>query len=392
MTRRLLAAALLMLMLCAPPSRAAPAVLIDATLDARPAELVSIVGGTVSVFDAERAFQTLPAGAVLRVRLTEDGNAGTAVTPEAVLTLFDGQRLPGRPVPALPDAEGDAAEVLRWRTPLSGVLAVPLDRVRSVRLTPEAGPDAQARGDDAPLADTVTLRTGDTLTGFVEAFGAEGLQIDADDLGAVTLPLDRVRTVRLANPPAPREAVDRVTLRDGTRVDAVTLTVENEVLRLTPALAPSGDPMVIPLGAVAQLDLSAGGTMLIDVLDGGVRELAPGEAFGLRWPALREGSAMLMKAPGAVLLRVPAGARAVVLEVDVEPVRAGGDDAAVRLVAVVGDASVATAGPGLQRLRLALEPVNAEAELRLAVEAVEDADTVAVQRARVTVRSVTAVR
>lgn len=124
-------------------------------------------------------------------------------TPLAVIDLVDGQRLLARLDPA--GGTGDP-EALPIRTAALGALALPLERIAAVTLLPpEAEPlSLPEPPSEAPADDVLVLTNGDRLSGFVAAFGPDGVTIEADG-GEVEVPIERVGAVRLANPrePAP---------------------------------------------------------------------------------------------------------------------------------------------------------------------------------------------
>ncbi len=134
-----------------------------------------------------------------------------ASDPRPLLTavLTDGQRVIGR----VPQAEG-AEPAPAKDAPLSletalGVVRLPLDVVGTIGVG-RAPPSAP----EPPRSDVVTLANGDLVTGFVESVG-QTVTVQPEGTAAVTLPLERVAGIELANP---REAPagTRVWLADGS--------------------------------------------------------------------------------------------------------------------------------------------------------------------------------
>ncbi|MGI9015116.1 MAG: hypothetical protein ACR2GY_12840, partial [Phycisphaerales bacterium] len=108
-----------------------------------------------------------------------------------MLALVDGQRIPGR-LSSSEDSSGAHDDVIRWDHPWFSQLGIELDRVEWIALDAAAG--APVAGD----ADTVTLRNGDRLEGFVASLSHTTLAIEND--GRVqNIPIARVATIALVN-------------------------------------------------------------------------------------------------------------------------------------------------------------------------------------------------
>jgi hypothetical protein len=148
---------------------------------------------------------------------------------------------------------------------------------------------------EPPVEDVVTLRNGDTLTGFIAAVTPTGLRLERDG-GVVPLRWDALSAVRPANPSAtPDPAADVVTLRDGSRVHARAVTLTEPTLRLVPTLV--ADTLGLPLESqeqdAARREVPAAELTTFAPAASGLRlvpltELSPrvegGEAFGLSFP------------------------------------------------------------------------------------------------------------
>lgn len=134
---------------------------------------------------------------------------------QGVLELVDGSVIMGRCV------GGVGEESIVWNNDQLGKLTFKLDQVSSMTVS---GARAERR---SVKADTVRLSNGDALEGLVLSVSEQG----SEQGGAITIernkerstiPLDRVREVRLANPArAPKGA--RVWLDDGTELACATV-------------------------------------------------------------------------------------------------------------------------------------------------------------------------
>ncbi|MBX3359142.1 MAG: hypothetical protein KF745_12035 [Phycisphaeraceae bacterium] len=158
-----------------------------------------------------------------------------AVAPDlalgAVLDLVDGQRLTGLPAALAGGRLGDAApaggDAIAWDHPRSGRLHISLDDVKSLRIewTDEREPAAgdESRGSDAETTDEVVLRNGDRLRGLIETIGRSVVVASGPgNTDRTSVTIDRVRSLRLANPARPPKGTV-VWLRDGSVLQVASL-------------------------------------------------------------------------------------------------------------------------------------------------------------------------
>lgn len=239
---------------------------------------------------------------------TQPADASEAA-PRWRITLTDGQVWLGTPAahPA-----GVDAEALRFVHPAAGTLRVPLERIARIERPANDASDPSrsmpsrrwAQADAAPLDDAVTLRNGDTLTGFVAGIDADAVTLETDT-ASVPLDWDTLAAVTLANPPespfatAPSTpAADTLTLRDGSRLRVRGVRLVDGELSAAPTLladtlglppqSPSDDEARVawPLDQVRAIDFAVSGRAVVRLTD-----LAPQtddtpntQVFGLAFP------------------------------------------------------------------------------------------------------------
>jgi hypothetical protein len=217
----------------------APVTLVDPSLAARPARLISIDERQIEIIDELSRQRKLPRASVLAIIAGEVSASGDIVSTEpepprvwsstplptpGVLRLADGQRFAGDLAPGAPGA----AESLAWDYPAMGRFEVKLDGVHSLR---RRGADDAALLAAAPAgADVLQLGNGDRAQGFLVSLGST-IRLEPDGGEVIELPADRVVAARLANPPAPARGM-RVWLADGTaaRAQRFTLDADGRVL------------------------------------------------------------------------------------------------------------------------------------------------------------------
>ena len=138
----------------------------------------------------------------------------------AWIELTDGQRFIGRLAPG-----GENADGIGWHSPVFGPLHFPLDLVRAIVLDQNA-----ARPTDFGADDTLVLRNGDVLTGFIAHIGP----FAEIDIGGrpVSVPIDRVAVAIFSNEPRHRAGLF-VWLADGTIARVVSLRTDGSLVELT---------------------------------------------------------------------------------------------------------------------------------------------------------------
>ncbi len=256
----------------------------------------------------------------------------TSVDPRAgLITLVDGRRVAGRLV-----AGGDD-ESVAWEHRALGKMTFSLDDVRAIRLpvSAENAKPLQATNDAPAATDQLVLANGDRLGGFIVAIRASGVEIQPDGQDdAITLPLDRVARITLANPAPDDDApnVDNtVWLRDGSRVRFGVVEVEGQSVLLSNVLIRAGGPtkpIRVPIETVRRIDVGLGGAHIDDVIVGrALRRIidltdlprkvtAGGLVFGVPMPPTVESAGdtalaatnLRLHAPVTVQLDLPEGA------------------------------------------------------------------------------------
>lgn len=150
------------------------------------------------------------------------------------LGLTDGQVWVGTPLSA-------TGQTITWFVEDALVLPVGLERIVSAEIY---GPlDSMTRSDWKAVGDLVALRNGDVLDGFVDSID-EQLRVESGG-EVITMPLERVSGVLLANPSeAPEGMVVRTTGGSIITVDDVQFSMTGE---MTAVLDHEGDTSEITL-------------------------------------------------------------------------------------------------------------------------------------------------
>lgn len=165
-----------------------------------------------------------------------------AYSPQGILVLADGQRLPGSPTLG----PGAASDVLSWRHRWFGNIGVPLDRIAWTAFRIGAEPP------DSGEADVILLTNGDRAEGFITAL-RDPVEIEWN--GRVsTIALDRISAIRLITPPAsPAAESRRVWFEDGTVLDvsAVSTDGDGNIHFVQPLGDPSEGNLGMSFGRVA---------------------------------------------------------------------------------------------------------------------------------------------
>lgn len=295
-----------------------PATLLNPKLEAQPINLAGLSGGTLSYFDDQRRLTQASVAGFVRLSLSAEpmpgqaasdfssANAGGSTAPAGVIELVDGQRIAGAWAGATRDGEA-----VVWRHPTLGRFTLGLDDVRRVVIDSAAVMSAVPDAGTAE-GDTVWLRNGDALIGFIVAVGDAALTILPDGAAdEVTLALENVAAVTLANPLTPSGAVvvagDLVALADGSRVRGGAVSIQRETLRLTPALTDAMLPVELRLEDVKQIDFASAGLRLVDLGDQPMQTTAGGSAFGLDFLPTVDDGGVRLHAPVTVSFELPEG-------------------------------------------------------------------------------------
>lgn len=205
--------------------------LVDKDLRPTPAvALTSLSATSVTYIAADGQSQTIDRNKLLAVvpigwatAAAEPGgitppSSAQSQAPASVLHLTDGSRIPGEPELANA-APGE--DFILWRTNALRISRIKLDLISRIDLAPKAGEPlaltAEADALNASRGDTILLRNGDKLTGFLAGFTSASTT-DSDtkprfspavrievEKQLTTIPLPRVRAIALSNPPAPSD-------------------------------------------------------------------------------------------------------------------------------------------------------------------------------------------
>ncbi|RMH29621.1 MAG: hypothetical protein D6692_03830 [Planctomycetota bacterium] len=319
----------------------------------RHTRIVELNDTTLTVRHLDGSTERIPTERLSAAVATEQARPalpGEASSGVVFVELTDGQRLLG----TLGVSDDPNTIVLEARG--LGRARLPLERVRRV-----ARPGAAWRVADEPT-DAVLLTNGDRLTGFVASLGS-AVTIEPDAGPNITVPMDRVAEVRLANPsePSPGTLVgdDR-----GVVLRAQSLRVASDgAMTLTTRPAPLGlesggeDTVAYNPGRARFAGLSVsrdGGVVALGTLD--LPPVTP--TGGRRWtpdPVVLDASdpflalpALHLPAPGELVYPLPPGADRFACDLSVRP--GVWTDCVVRIEAIAPDGTRTTLGtPRLNR-------------------------------------------
>ena len=243
--------------------------------------------------------------------------------PGLMLTA-DGQRLPGEPRVVLGK--------LLWRNRWTGEVAVPLEELAAVRLAPDG------TIPEATDADAIELVNGDRVNGLVASIGVDVAIEDpatapsGAEREAVSIPLERVRSIRLLSAPIDPQG-PRAWFSDGTIASGrIVADEESGGMRFIPRLPASSRSeeserqsirvrpedlraylpevsQVVGLATVPVQELLATGTW---------PSYAPPEFSVSRMPGPADAPDVVVNGPGAVRWKLPPGKWTFVSEVMTE--------------------------------------------------------------------------
>ncbi|MBX3354064.1 MAG: hypothetical protein KF724_00020 [Phycisphaeraceae bacterium] len=168
----------------------------------------------------------------------------------ATVRMATGERLPGRL-----EANASGVRLLhRWL----GAVDLRADSMQWLSL--DGGPAVTARPD----ADSVRLRTGDRLDGFVSQI-ADPIAIEALAGGAVTrLPIESVQSIAfVSGAPDRKPGARRIWFNEGTTLDATGLALKGDRLLIDGVAAANGKRLDIPLRRLAGISGDLQGEALV---------------------------------------------------------------------------------------------------------------------------------
>jgi hypothetical protein len=241
--------------------------LIDRELESRIVHLLEIADDEIVVREPHGEQRAVPIDrCIALIRVPE---LPVAVRGVGRLAVADGQLLPGTPA----RREAATPGVLMWQHDLLDRLGVSVDDVAAVTFRPSA---------PLPVAgqnDTVVLRNGDRLEGFVVSLGDPVvIEMNVDGQSrAIELARDRVSGAALVTS---REASDRrrVWFRDGTVLDVDELTVRDDgFVRVRASLASAGSaPKQVQLDKIRAVLFAPGAFVpLSDLVPSAVEATSP---------------------------------------------------------------------------------------------------------------------
>ena len=225
---------------------------IEDSLEVRTCDPIRIEDARVLVFDGLPGLpRILPIDDVLAIAIgpvtsrettlsdrSADSRAGDDVSITApYLDLVDGQRIPGTHRP------GDEGRPV-WRSAWLKDIPLDLDRISSVRFSPDGG--------TVPVAieaDVVVLANGDRLEGLVDDIGLEvTIEVDGPDGDptVVRVPIDRVASISLVNP-MERPAGAMTWIRGGHRILSESVRIANDGYVTLVAPKVGGDVAEVPI-------------------------------------------------------------------------------------------------------------------------------------------------
>lgn len=225
------------------------------------------VGGLVSLSRADKPRPAFPTGAQL-VSANGERVRGELVGGDAKALAF-------RPACAEDD----------WKVPFDAVAAVWL--VAPPADTP-TDPAKYAWLNGTPPRDVLLYRNGDAARGSVAAFGPDGVTFTADGGAPRTVPFKDLAAVgfnpRFARPRKPKGPYARLTLADGTRFDATTVSLKDGEVVAKPLLGPE---VAVPVAKLIALDVLQGGAVYLSDLKPTKSDVSGFVGAGWPWVADR---------------------------------------------------------------------------------------------------------
>ncbi|MEM6553607.1 MAG: hypothetical protein AAF750_15935 [Planctomycetota bacterium] len=210
-------------------------------------------------------------------------------------------------------ADQNQPEALGWTTALDGQTqthAVPLERLRSVRLVRGKLLRMPAPDPDAPPQDRVLLQEGQVLAGFLVGLTGEAVQLILDGADEpVDIPLAGIHLLELATPSTPPlPGTDYAQLIDGQRHAFQNLrTNGNRFVGQRVALTGDATDTAMPRDQVTGIDFHAAGQRLVPLADLPFRIDQPAVVFGVPYPPALNADTADLHAPLQITFELPPG-------------------------------------------------------------------------------------
>lgn len=229
--------------------------LVRRSMDVQPIRLTAIEEQQLIHLPPDSDYQRVPLDDCIALL---NPKAAPATRTRGLLTLADGQRLPGQ---VTPSAETQA-NALAWSHPWLGRIDVPLDHIQSILLTPTAVAPPTTE------SDVVLLSNGDRQEGLINSLG-ESISIEVERGGTlqnIEIPLDVVAAVSII--PSQREpAGRRIWFEEGTIIDVQSISVSDDgFVRLTGSWLASGTQPTLRLSQIAAILLDPHGMIPLATL------------------------------------------------------------------------------------------------------------------------------
>ncbi|GJM19824.1 MAG: hypothetical protein DHS20C14_20370 [Phycisphaeraceae bacterium] len=201
--------------------------LVDRSLEAREVSILAISTDEIEIAHPDRTSEPIPMSDIAVILPIEQAprsaHPQSTMAPGTVrvaVTMTDGQRVIGAlglgALDAVPDPALAIEDALLVRLPGADRVAIALDRIAHIELA-----DAPRTSPAIADTDTVTLRNGDVITGYVLAVGSDvEIETDTDE---VILSVSTVSTIALANP-ARTPGRTLVSLANGSVLEASRIT------------------------------------------------------------------------------------------------------------------------------------------------------------------------
>ncbi|WP_236254463.1 hypothetical protein [Mucisphaera calidilacus] len=298
---------LLLLLALTPALHAQTWQLFDTSLRTHTLLDLNITNLSITARDTNDQRFTLPTAQA--VRLTNiHAPADESQPANAFIRLADGQQLFGS---LRLTRESD---IINLEHPRLGRFIIPLSAITRLSLTPAA---ADLTAPDSGY-DLIVLSNGDRIEGTFLGLTTTGTRILlAGSDQPIDLPLDTIAAVlRPQNPPA-NTRNDRVTLNDGTVVDAPRVTLTSNRLALYPALGTRRAEL--PTSHVTQIDLRHNGSRLVPFRQQPTRIVEPANAYGLDIPPRLSPAGQHLHAPTTHEITLPDNTVGIILNAQLDP-------------------------------------------------------------------------